>query len=244
METADLSHHISRRFNEDLERVRSKVLGMGGFVEQQLHKAITALIERDSTLGESVAMDDYQVNNMEVSIDEGCSRILATRAPAAGDLRVIVAIIKTITDLERIGDECEKIGHIAARLATLERPANRYKEVKHLGRTVQVLVHDTLDAFARLDADAALKTCRQDRVVDEEYEAIQRQCITFMMEDPRTIRRALDVMWVVRSLERIGDHAKNICEYVIYMVHGKDVRHTSLDYVERELAERAAANRS
>ena len=118
METADLSHHISRRFNEDLERVRSKVLGMGGFVEQQLHKAITALIEGDSTLGESVAMDDYQVNNMEVSIDEECSRILATRAPAAGDLRVIVAIIKTITDLERIGDEGEKIGYIASRLAT------------------------------------------------------------------------------------------------------------------------------
>ena len=178
---------------------------------------------------------------MEVSIDEECSRILAIRAPAAGDLRVIVAIIKTITDLERIGDECEKIGLIAARLATIERPADRYREVKHLGRTVQTLVHDTLDAFARLDADAALRTCRQDRVVDEEYEAIQRQCITFMMEDPRTIRRALDVMWVVRALERIGDHAKNICEYVIYMVHGKDVRHTSLDHVERELAERAAA---
>ena len=188
--------------------------------------------------GSAVARDDYKVNGMEVSIDEDCSRILATRSPAAGDLRMIVATIKTITDLERIGDECEKIGQIAARLATIERPADRYREVKHLGRTVQILVHDTLDAFARLDADAALKTCRQDRVVDEEYESIQRQCITFMMEDPRTIRRALDVMWVVRALERIGDHAKNICEYVIYMVHGKDVRHTSLDHVERELAER------
>ena len=239
METADLTHHISRRFNEDLEKVRNQVLQMGGFVEQQLHKAITALVEGDSQLGESVATDDYKVNGMEVSIDEDCSRILATRSPAAGDLRMIVATIKTITDLERIGDECEKIGLIAARLATIERPADRYREVKHLGRTVQTLVHDTLDAFARLDADAALKTCRQDRVVDEEYEAIQRQCITFMMEDPRTIRRALDVMWVVRALERIGDHAKNICEYVIYMVHGKDVRHTSLDHIERELAERA-----
>ena len=113
METADLSHHISRRFNEDLERVRGKVLGMGGVVEQQLQKAITALVEGDSSLGEQVAMDDYQVNNMEVSIDDECCRILATRAPAAGDLRVIVAIIKTITDLERIGDEAEKIGYIA-----------------------------------------------------------------------------------------------------------------------------------
>src|SRR6201984_2625898 len=237
METADLSHHISRRFNEDLERVRSKVLGMGGFVEQQLQKEITALVEGDSSLGEAVAMDDYQVNNMEVTIDDECSRILATRAPAAGDLRVIVAIIKTITDLERIGDEAEKIGYIASRLPTMERPADKYREIKHLGRVVSEMVHDALDAFARMDVESALRVARQDRLVDEEYEAIQRQSITFMMEDPRTIRRALDVMWVVRALERIGDHAKNISEYVIYMVHGKDIRHTSLDDVERELRE-------
>src|SRR5690242_20191201 len=235
METADLSHHISRRFNEDLERVRSKVLGMGGFVEQQLCKAITALVEGDSSLGEAVALDDHQVNNMEIEIDEECSRILATRAPAAGDLRLVVAIIKTITDLERIGDEGEKIGNIASLLAAMERPENKYREVKHMGRIVAEMVHDALDAFARMDAQLALKVARRDRMVDEEYEAIQRQCITFMMEDPRSIRRALDVMWIVRSLERVGDHAKNICEYVIYMVHGKDVRHTKLDDVEREL---------
>jgi len=240
VEAADLSHHTSTRFNTELERVRSKVLAMGGLVEEQLRRSLTALAEGDSLLGRAVAMDDSQVNGMEVSIDEECWRILATRAPAAGDLRMIVATIKTITDLERIGDECEKIGQIAVRLAAVEPPVNRYREVKHLGRTVQTMVRDTLDAFARLDAEAALRTCRGDRVVDEEYESIQRQCITFMMEDPQTIRRALDVMWVVRALERIGDHAKNICEYVIYMVHGKDVRHTSLDHVERELAERAA----
>ncbi len=239
METADLSHHISRRFNEDLERVRTQVLAMGGMVEQQLAKAVTALIEGDSNLGVSVARDDFKVNGMEVSIDEECQRILATRAPAAGDLRVIVAIIKTITDLERIGDEGEKIGHIASRLASMERPADKYREIKHLARIVSEMVHEALDTFARLDADAALRVARQDRVVDEEYEAIQRQCITFMMEDPRTIRRALDMMWVVRALERIGDHAKNIGEYVIYMVHGKDVRHTSLEEVERELKEGA-----
>jgi phosphate transport system protein len=238
MEAADLSHHTSRRFNEELERVRTKVLAMGGFVEEQLGRALTALVEGDSALGQSVAMEDYKVNGMEVSIDEECSRILATRAPTAGDLRMIVATIKTITDLERIGDECEKIALIAARLATIERPADRYREVKHLGRAVQGMVHDTLDAFARLDAQTALRTARTDRNIDEEYESIQRQSITFMMEDPRLIRRALDVMWVVRALERIGDHAKNICEYVIYMVHGKDVRHTSLETVERELTER------
>ena len=235
METADLSHHISRRFNEDLERVRNKVLAMGGFVEQQLQKAVTALAEGDSTLGESVARDDYKVNNMEVAIDEDCSRILATRSPTAGDLRVIVAIIKTITDLERIGDEGEKIGYIASRLATMEHAADKYREIKHLGRVVSEMVHNALDAFARMDSDAALQVARQDRLVDEEYESIQRQIITFMMEDPRTIRRALDIMWVVRSLERIGDHAKNIGEYVIYMVLGKDVRHTSLEDVEREI---------
>jgi len=243
METADLSHHISRRFNEDLERVRTKVLAMGGFVEAQLAKALTSLIEGDSSLGESVALDDLQVNGMEVLIDEECSRILATRSPAAGDLRVIVAIIKTITDLERIGDEGEKIGYIASRLATMERPENKYREIKHLGRIVSEMVHDALDAFARMDAEGALRVARQDRVVDEEYEAIHRQCITFMMEDPRAIRRALDVMWVVRSLERIGDHAKNICEYVIYMVHGKDVRHTKLEDVERDLQAAAPTNR-
>jgi phosphate transport system protein len=238
MDATDLSHHTSRRFNEDLERVRSKVLAMGGLVEDQLSLALTALIDGNSTLGHRVVADDHKVNGMEVSIDEECSRILATRAPAAGDLRMIVATIKTITDLERVGDECEKIGLIATRLASVERPADRYREVKHLGRAVQEMVHDTLDAFARLDVETALRTARTDRRIDEEYESIQRQCITFMMEDPRLIRRALDVMWVVRALERIGDHAKNICEYVIYMVHGKDVRHTSLEAIERELAER------
>ncbi len=239
METADLSHHISRRFNEDLEQIR--VLTMGGMVEALLAKAINALIDGDSSLGRSVSADDLAVNAMEVTIDEECSRILATRAPAAGDLRLIVAIIKTITDLERIGDEGEKIGNIASRLAVMERPENKYREVKHMGRLVAEMVHDALDAFARMDAQAAVNVARRDRMVDEEYESIQRQCITFMMEDPRSIRRALDVAWIVRSLERVGDHAKNICEYVIYMVHGKDVRHTRLEDVERALHESAAS---
>jgi phosphate transport system protein len=240
METADLSHHISRRYNEDLEQVRARVLAMGGLVEALLAKSITALVDGDSTLGQSVSVDDLAVNAMEVTIDEECSRILATRAPAASDLRLVVAIIKTITDLERIGDEGEKIGNIAARLAAMERPENKYREIKHMSRLVAEMVRDALDAFARLDANAAVQVARRDRMVDEEYEAIQRQAITFMMEDPRSIRRALDVMWIVRALERVGDHAKNICEYVIYMVHGKDVRHTSLEDVEKALRESAA----
>ncbi len=243
METTDFSHHISRRFNEDLEQLRARVLAMGGVVEELLSKAINALTEGDSSLAESVVMDELKVNSMEVAIDEECSRILATRAPAAGDLRLIIAIIKTITDLERIGDEGEKIGNIAMRLAALPRPESKYREIKHMGRIVSGMVHEALDAFARMDALTALKVARRDRLVDEEYEAIQRQSITFMMEDARSIRRALDVMWVVRSLERVGDHAKNICEYVIFTVHGKDVRHTRLEDVERALADAGATPR-
>jgi phosphate transport system protein len=238
MEKSDLSHHILTRYNEDLERVRTNVLKMGGFVEEQLSQAINALIQGDSRSGELVARGDQQVDAMEVAIDDECSRILATRSPAASDLRLILAIIKTITDLERMGDEAEKIGYIGSRLATMERPADRYREIKHLGRLVGDMAHEALDSFARLDADAALEVAKKDRLVDEEYEAIQRQCITFMMEDPRTIRRALDVLWVARAIERIGDHAKNICEYVIYMVHGKDVRHIALEDVEKQLQSR------
>jgi phosphate transport system protein len=236
METSDLSHHILSRFNADLEGIRSSVLQMGGLVEQQLLNGINALISGDARLGEEVAQLDHKVNSMEVSIDEDCSRILATRSPTASDLRLIVAVIKTITDLERIGDETEKLGHIASRLAAMDRPADRYRELKHIGELATDMVHGALDAFARLDTAAALQVARKDRIVDEEYEAIQRQCITFMMEDPRSIRRALDVLWVARALERIGDHAKNICEYVIYMVLGRDVRHLSLEDVEKQVA--------
>ena len=242
METADLSHHIHSRFNADLEGVRASVLQMGGLVEKQLQDGARALVNGDGALGEEVAQLDRRVNAMEVAIDDDCSRILATRAPAASDLRLIVAVIKTITDLERIGDEAEKIGYIGSRLAAVERPADRYREIKHLGRLVADMVHESLDAFARLDPEGAVSIAKKDRLVDEEYEAIQRQCITFMMEDPRTIRRALDVLWVARALERIGDHAKNVCEYVVYMVHGKDIRHLSIDEVEKHLQSRAQRN--
>jgi phosphate transport system protein len=242
METADLSHHISSRFNEDLERLRSSLLAMGGLVEQQLGKSLAVLLEADSEAGEAVVAGDAEVNRMEKQIDEECLRVLATRSPAAGDLRLIISIVKTITDLERIGDESRRVARFGAHLATMERPADRYREIRHLGRLVQSLVHDALDAFARMDVDAALATARRDRLVDEEYEAIQRQFVTFMMEDPRQIRRALDVMWVVRALERVGDHAKNVSEYVVYLVHGQDVRHTRLEEVEHRIRARDAGS--
>jgi phosphate transport system protein len=235
MEVEDLGHHISRRFNEDLEHVRSSVLTMGGLVEEQLNRAITALAEADSELGLRVAEDDLKVNRMEVSIDEECSRILATRAPTASDLRLVIAIIKTITDLERVGDEAEKVGVLAARLAAVERPSTNYRELRNLAHHVKQMLHGALDAFARLDAKGALRVVKADEAVDEEYESICRQGMTFMMEDPRTISRVMDTTWAARALERIGDHAKNICEYVIFMVHGKDVRYTRLENVEAEV---------
>ena len=228
MDNVDLSQHISRQYDQELEDVRNSVLTMGGLVEEQIEKAIEALMNADSELGESVVTEDYKVNEMEVAIDEECSRILALRHPTASDLRLVVAIIKTITDLERIGDEAEKIGFLASRLAAGPQVSSRYREIKHLGRHVGRMVHDALNTFARVDADAAFHVAKQDEEVDNDYESIMRQLITVMMEDPRTIRQVLDVMWVARSLERIGDHAKNICEYVIYLVHGKDVRHTKL----------------
>lgn len=225
MQASTLGDHISRRFAKDLEDVRNNVLSMGGLVEAQLSRAILAIVSGDSELGLKVANDDYKVNKLEVGIDEECSRILATRSPAASDLRLIVAIIKTITDLERIGDEAEKIGYLASQLAAMDRPSDSYRELKYLGNHVAEMLRSAMNAFARLDVDAAMEVVKEDDRVDEEYDAITRQCITFMMEDPRSIRRFMNVTWAARSLERIGDHAKNICEYVIYMVQGRDIRH-------------------
>ena len=225
MNSTNITDHLERRRDADLEELRHSVMRMGGLVENQLSSAITAIVTGDSELGLKVAHDDYLVNRLEVAIDEEASRILAARKPAAGDLRLIVAIIKTITDLERIGDEAEKIGFLASQLAAMDRPVDSYRELKSLGNHVLQMVRDAMNAFARLDVDASREVVIEDEDVDQEYETIARQGITFMMEDPRSIKRVMNVTWVARALERIGDHAKNICEYVIYMVEGRDVRH-------------------
>ncbi len=226
MENMNIGHHISRQFNEELEDVRNQVLMMGGLVEQQITDAVKALVEGDSRLAEQVIDNDHKVNGLEVAIDEECTQILARRQPAASDLRLVIAVIKTITDLERIGDQAEKVARMGLHLAEMERPKNQYYEIQGLGERVIKMLHQTLDAFARMDVDAAIKVSQQDAQIDHEYDGIIRKMVTFMMEDPRSIKRSLDIIWSVRALERIGDHSKNICEYVIYLVKGKDVRHT------------------
>jgi phosphate transport system protein len=235
MNSAGYKSHISSQFNAELEDVRQRVLAMGGLVEQQIIDATRALMDADHALGEEVMHNDAKVNHIEVYIDEECSRILARRQPTASDLRLVYAVIKTTTDLERIGDEAGKIARMASDLAHQERFTGGMVEVQHLSKHVSQMVHDALDSFARMDAEAALTVAREDQQIDREYEALLRQCITFMMEDPRTIRRVMDIIWSVRALERIGDHAKNICEYVIYFVKGKDVRHLPLDSVEQQI---------
>lgn len=235
MDKLAIGQHISQQFNAELEDVRQRVLAMGGLVEQQIGDAVNALTEGNSDTANVVEEGDIKVNTFEVRIDEECSRILARRQPTASDLRLVVAVIKTITDLERIGDEAKRIARMAISLAGDEVHYKRFHEIEHLGQHVRAMVGDALDAFARMDSQAALKVAQEDAKVDREYEAIMRQSITFMMEDPRSIRRVLDIMWAVRSLERIGDHARNIAEYVIYFVEGKDVRHISVEDMEKQI---------
>lgn len=235
MANIEIGHHISQQFNAELEEVRNRVLAMGGLVEEQISNAVKALIEGDHQLAESVIQNDLKVNAAEVAIDEECSHIIARRQPAASDLRLLVAIIKTITDLERIGDQAERIARMGQRLAEVERPKDQYVDIRNIGGHVVEMVHGALDAFARMDTEAAVEVAKRDLEVDQEYNGIMRQTITFMMEDPRSITRMLDLLWTARAIERIGDHAKNICEYVVYLVKGKDVRHIGIEKMEQEI---------
>ena len=230
------SDHISRQFDADLEAIRASVLQMGGLVESQIKSAVESLLNSDTVLMTQVIDNDHRVNALEIKIDEACSQLIARRQPAAGDLRLVMAVIKTITDLERIGDEAEKIARMAKLLSQksgLVLP--RYHEIKHASDIALDMLRKSLDAFARLDIVMAAQVVRQDEQVDEEFRAIMRYLITFMMEDARTISTSLEILFVAKAIERIGDHAKNISEYVIYMVKGRDVRHITADEIEREV---------
>jgi phosphate transport system protein len=231
------TQHISKQFDNELENIRERVLAMGGLVEQQLVNALKTLTESEVEFAQLVIHNEPQVNAMEVSIDEDCTKILARRQPAAGDLRLVMAVIKTITDLERIGDESEKIAKMAIELIEKQGPKSYYVGISALGNHARKMVHDALDAFARMDTQAALKVASDEPRSDEMYVAILRQLITYMMEDPRNISGTIDVVWTARALERIADHARNICEYVIYFVEGKDVRHISIEQMEKEISE-------
>ena len=217
-------NHIMKQFDDELEEIRTRLMEMGGKVEQQLQHAIRAISEADSKLAEQVIIEDRRVDAMEVDIDESCILIIARRQPAASDLRLVMMVTKAVNDLERIGDEARKIANHAIILSEENEPSVGYPEVRHIANSVTKILANALDAFARFDADAAIRTIEEDKQVDLDYKTALREVVTYMMEDPRSISRAINILWVVRSLERIGDHAKNLCEQIVFVVKGKDIR--------------------
>jgi len=230
-----MAEHTSKQFDAELESVRARVLQMGGLVETQINSAVEALTTGNVALAEQVVVDDHRVNALEVGIDEDCTHIIARRQPAAADLRMIMAIVKTITDLERIGDEAQKIARMTKLIYSQDRLlAPRYPEIKYVASIAIDMLKRALDAFARLDVAAAAQVVKQDRLVDEQFRGIMRQLITFMMEDARTISTSIEILFIAKAIERIGDHAKNMAEYVVYLVKGKDVRHITAEEFERE----------
>jgi phosphate transport system protein len=229
-------HHTSKQFDAELEVIRSRVLQMGGLVEQQTLAALDALDDGSIQLARRVIEDDHRVNALEVQIDEECNTVIAKRQPAASDLRLLMTVVKTITDLERIGDEATKIARMTQLIYESDRPMRpRGLDVRHMADAALDMLRTSLDAFARLDVNAATGVLRKDEAVDDEFRSIIRQLITYVMEDPRTISHAMEMLFIAKAIERIGDHAKNISEYVIYMVKGKDVRHTNIEDIEREV---------
>ena len=232
-----MAEHTIKQFDAELESVRSRVLHMGGMVEQQITRAVEALMSGDMDLMEQVIADDHRVNGLEVELDESCSHIIARRQPAASDLRLLITVIKTITDLERIGDEAEKIARMAKLIHSAGRIHMPRMDLSNVADRALAMLRQSLDAFARLDVSEAMAVVRLDSAVDDQFRAIMRQLITFMMEDPRTITRSLEILFIAKAIERIGDHAKNMAEYVIYMAKGRDVRHVSIDEMEKEILE-------
>ena len=228
MANMSFENHIVKQFDGELEDIRTMLMEMGGKVEQQLKDAITSVAGVDSALAERVIERESHVDEMELDIDEACMLIIARRQPAATDLRLVMMVSKAVNDLERIGDEAKKIASHAIILAEQDAPSKGYTEVRHLGKGVSNILANALDAFARVDVEAALKTLKDDHQIDLEYKTALRELVTYMMEDPRSISRVINILWVVRSLERIGDHAKNLCEQIVFVVKGQDILHSEL----------------
>ncbi len=220
-----MSRHISEQYDAELETVRRRLMEMGGLVEQQLRDAMRALAERDSELARQVTTGDLEVNRFEVTLDEQCIHIIARRQPTATDLRLLVTIMKASTDLERVGDEANRIARMASKLSLQSHDRDPYMEIEHLHSLVARLLGGALTALARLNTQDALDRIADDREVDNEYHAVIQALAKSMMQHPQTIERDLDIIWAARALERIGDHAKNISEYVLYLVEGRDIRH-------------------
>jgi phosphate transport system protein len=231
-----MATHTFSKFDDELESLRSKVLEMGGLVEEQISSSVEALKNADSKLANKVIDADKKVNTLEKLIDEECLLVLVKRAPAAGDLRFVSMVQKTISDLERIGDESTKIARASTRIFEDDRMSKpSLGEIKSMAKLVSTMLHSALDSFARLDPKITLDVMKTDIEVDETYQACMRHQLTFMLEDPRKISSAMEVIYIAKALERIGDHAQNITEYVVYTVKGTDVRHSSAKEIKQEL---------
>jgi phosphate transport system protein len=237
MTNLHLGEHISQKFNQDLEAIRTSLLAMGGVVERQVADSIRSLVDANSEVAQHVIRMEDDVDTREINIDEECTKILARRQPAASDLRLVLAVSKINLDLERVGDEASKIAEAAMALCEQGESPRGYVEIRHIGNGVHKMIRDALDAFARFDVELAVKVLGDDKEIDREYATALREMMTYMMEDPRSITRIMRIIWVLRSLERIGDHARNISEQVIYLVKGKDVRHISVSDVKQKMSE-------
>lgn len=232
MVIASKEGHTLKQFDEELAELRKLVLEMGGLVEDQINQAVKALDDEDLDTAREVIARDHMVNGMDIKADEKSVRLLARRQPVGSDLRMIISLSKTVTDLERIGDEAEKIARMAVHLYDSDNPISNtrmLRDVFTMGKLASAMLHDSLDALARMDIEKAVRTAQGDEELDREFRSSLRRLITYMMEDPRTITHSIDILFIIKALERIGDHSKNIAEYVIYLVKGRDVRHASPD---------------
>ncbi len=230
------AEHIYTQYDTDLEAIRAKVLEMGGIVEEQLTDSVSSLMNADAKLADSVIKKDERVNSLESEIDEACSEIIAKRSPIASDLRNVLMMLRIITDLERIGDEASKIAKATQRIYEKDLMSKpQTKEIQSIYEKLQYMLRTALNSFARLDVTETVAVLESDKEVDGEYRAYMRQLLTYMLEDPRTISLSLELMFVAKSLERIGDHSKNVSQNVIYTVKGKDVRHSSINEIKAEL---------